>query len=83
MVTEHDNVWGDLSGFGVFALERLLKLGAAIDWTKVFWGNDSVPQAYGVNLRLFMNALRENGREALAPGLLHDNGQRFADQFIA
>jgi predicted TIM-barrel fold metal-dependent hydrolase len=83
MVTQHDNVWGDVSGFGLFALRRLLQKRAAVDWGKVFWGNDSVPFAYPLNLRIFLASLREAGAEILGPGLLHDNGREFADSFLS
>jgi len=82
MVTQHDNVWGDVSGFGVFALARLLRAGAAVDWDKVFWGNDAPAFVYAMNLRLHLAALRDAGAEALAPRLLHDNGKRFGDRFL-
>lgn len=82
MVTQHDNVWGDVSGFGLFALERLLRLGASPDWTKIFWGNDSPPFAYPMNLRLHRSALREAGAEELAPLLFHDNAKRFSASFL-
>lgn len=83
MVTQHENVWGDVSGFGLFALRRLLGHDATVDWSKVFWGNDSVPFAYPLNLRLHLAALRASGAEALAPALLHENARRFADLFLA
>jgi predicted TIM-barrel fold metal-dependent hydrolase len=83
MVTQHDNVWGDVSGFGVVALQRLLQARAAVDWGKVFWGNDSPPFAYPLNLRLLLHSLHRNGAESLAPRLLFENGQRFADSFLA
>lgn len=82
MVTQHDNVWGDVSGFGLFALRRLLRVGATVDWTKVFWGNDSPPFAYPFNLRLHLAALEEAGAMALAPGLFHDHAQRFAERCL-
>lgn len=82
MVTQHDNVWGDVSGFGLFALRRLLRAQATVDWTKVFWGNDSPPFAYPFNLRLHLAALREAGALELAPGLFHDNALRFAERFL-
>ena len=82
MVTQHDNVWGDLSGFGLFALRRLLRAEATVDWTKVFWGNDSPPFAYPFNLRLHLAALRQAGALELAPALLHDNAQRFGERFL-
>jgi len=83
MVTQHENVWADVSGFGLFALDRLLGHRAAVDWSKVFWGNDSPPFAYPLNLRLLLDGLRRNGAESLAPGLLFENGRRFADTFLA
>ncbi len=82
MVTQHDNVWGDVSGFGLFALRRLLRLEAAVDWRKVFWGNDSPPFAYPMNLRLHLDALERAGAGHLAPLLLHDNGERFGQRFL-
>ena len=82
MVTQHDNVWGDVSGFGLFALRRLLRVEATVDWTKIFWGNDSPPFAYPFNLRLHLTALRQAGAMELAPGLFHDNAQRFGERFL-
>jgi predicted TIM-barrel fold metal-dependent hydrolase len=82
MVTQHHNVWGDVSGFGLFALQRLLALDVTLDWGKVFWGNDSPPFAYPFNLRLVLHALRRAGAEHLAPALLHDNGRRFAGLYL-
>lgn len=82
MVTQHDNVWGDVSGFGLFALRRLLQTRAAVDWSKVFWGNDSVPFAYPLNLRLLLASLRQAGAEALLPSLLFENGRDFAAAFL-
>ena len=82
MVTQHDNVWGDVSGFGLFALQRLLALRATVDWSKVFWGNDSPPFAYPMNLRLHLEALEQNGAQDLATALFYDNGRRFADLFL-
>ena len=82
MVTQHDNVWGDVSGFGLFALQRLLRAGATVDWNKVFWGNDSPPFAYPFNLRLHLAALRQFDALELAPRLMHDNGRTFGEQFL-
>jgi predicted TIM-barrel fold metal-dependent hydrolase len=82
MVTQHENVWGDVSGFGLFALQRLLRVGAAVDWGKVFWGNDSPPFAYPMNLRLHLGTLHDAGAEALIPGLLYENGRRFGELFL-
>lgn len=83
MVTQHDNVWADVSGFGLFALRRLLALDATIDWRKVFWGNDSPPFAYPFNLRLHLDALERHGAQHLAPGLFRDNGRNFGQRFLA
>lgn len=83
MVTLHDNVWGDISGTGIFAVQRLLKVGAALDWTKVFWGNDSAPWAYPFNFRLLLTALSQASAEEIAPLLLYENGQRFSEQFLS
>jgi predicted TIM-barrel fold metal-dependent hydrolase len=83
MVTQHDNVWADVSGFGLFALDRLLALKATLDWRKVFWGNDSPPFAYPFNLRLHLDVLRRNGAEHLAPALFCDNGRTFGKRFLA
>jgi len=83
MMTQHDNVWGDVSGFGIFALQRLLAMEAAVDWQKVFWGNDSPPIAYPFNLRLTIEVLRREGGEHLAPALFRDNGREFGERFLA
>lgn len=82
MVTQHDNVWGDVSGFGHFALRRLLQLGVTVDWEKLFWGNDAPPFAYPFNLRLTLDTLRRHRSEQLAAGLLHDHARQFADRFL-
>ncbi len=82
MVTQHDNVYADVSGFGLFALRRLLQLGATVDWTKVFWGNDSPPFAYPFNLKLHLAALRKAEALDLAPALFYDNGRRFGESFL-
>ena len=82
MVTQHDNVYGDISGFGLFALRRLLHAGATVDWTKVFWGNDSPPFAYPFNLRLHLAALKQAEALELAPLLFHDNAQSFGERFL-
>lgn len=82
MVTQHDNVWADVSGFGLFALQRLLALKATVDWSKVFWGNDSPPFAYPFNLRLHLEALHQHGAEHLASALFRDNGRTFGERFL-
>ena len=82
MVTQPDNVWGDVSGFGLFALRRMLRLGVTVDWGKLFWGNDSPPFAYPMNLRLLTDTLRREGAEPLTERLLVENGRRFGEQFL-
>lgn len=82
MVTQHDNLWGDLSGFGHFALRRLLQLKVTVDWNKLFWGNDSPAFAYPMNLRLALQTLRQHQGEHLVEALFHDNAARFATAFL-
>ncbi|TNE91098.1 MAG: hypothetical protein EP330_06520 [Deltaproteobacteria bacterium] len=82
MISQHEHVWADLSGTGIFALQRLLA-GVAVNWNKLFWGNDSPPYAYPLNLRLLLGALDRAGASTLAPALLHDNGARFAEDALA
>lgn len=83
MATQHDNVWADVSGSGLFALERLLTARARLDWSKFFWGNDSPPWAYPINLRLLLAALDTAGARSLAPRLLVDNAARFSARHLA
>jgi predicted TIM-barrel fold metal-dependent hydrolase len=83
LLTQHDNIWGDVSGFGLFALQRWLSLGVTLDWSKVFWGNDAPFFHYPANLRLLQSALAAGDAVELAPALLHDNGAAFCDRFLA
>ncbi len=80
LLTQHDNIWGDLSGFGLFALQRWLRLGTTVDWSKMFWGNDSPFFHYPANLRLLATTLEEAGAASLLPALLADNGARFCER---
>jgi predicted TIM-barrel fold metal-dependent hydrolase len=82
MISQHDNVWGDVSGSGVFALQRLLR-GIAIDWRKLFWGNDSPPYGYPLNLQLLLRTLSDAGAPELISPLLYDTGARFADAHLS
>lgn len=80
MVSQHDNVWADLSGTGLFALQRFLQLSVALDTDKLFWGNDGPPFAYPITLRLLVQTLEQHDEvETLLPALLFDNGRTFAD----
>lgn len=82
MVSQHEHVWGDISGSGLFALQRMLRGGVAVDWSKLFWGNDGPPYAYPLNLRLLLHALAQGDASALGQALLYDNARRFADQAL-
>jgi predicted TIM-barrel fold metal-dependent hydrolase len=79
MISQHDNVWGDVSGFGLFALQRWLRLGVTVDWSKVVWGNDAPFYHYPCNLRLLMDSLDRADSLALAPDLLYKNGRTLLD----
>ena len=83
MVNQHNNVWGDLSGSGVGALKRIVQERISVDWTKIFWGNDSSPYAYPYNLNLLLHFLGEGNRMEQASLLLHDNAQRFIADFLS
>ncbi len=82
MVTQHDNVWGDISGFGILALKRIIQNKITIDWEKVFWGNDSAPQMYPFNLKLQLEILEGNGLQDVVSLVFHDNAHRFIDRFL-
>jgi predicted TIM-barrel fold metal-dependent hydrolase len=80
MVTQHENVWGDTSGSGLFALKRLLALNVEVDWKKIFWGNDSPPFAYPFNFRLHLAALQDSEHaSSLISRMFHENGRRFSE----
>lgn len=83
LVTQHDNLFGDLSGMGIFALQRWLTLGTVVDWAKVFWGNDSPFFHYPSNLRILLDVLRQHDAMDLAPGLLRDHGAAFWARHLA
>ena len=83
MINQHNNVWGDCSGFGNFALDRLLRNEVKVNWSKVFWGNDSHPKQYFTNLNIFLSTLKKHGRNDLQRKLLQANGEEFINQFIA
>lgn len=77
MVSQHDNVWGDVAGPGLTALKRILIQRIDCDWGKVFWGNDSPASCYGFNLRLLQKSLKDTARLDEQQNLLFDNGRRF------
>lgn len=82
MINQHSNVWGDISGFGHFALDRILRLEVPLDWRKIFWGNDAHPELYNVNLRLTLSKLNNAGRSDLIPYVLRDNAETFMNRYI-
>ena len=82
MVSNHDNVWGDISGFGHLALKRITKQHVELDWHKVFWGNDSAPAMYPYNLRLTLHYLDEAGLSTLSEAVFYQNAHRFIRRFI-
>jgi len=82
MVSQHENVWGDISGSGVYALKRIVKGGLPVDWSKLFWGNDSSPSCYPYNLRLLLHYLKAGDLFDSAPSLLYDNAKRFIEEFL-
>ena len=83
MVTQHDNVWGDISGPGIWALKGILKDEIAIDWHKVFWGNDSAACAYPFNLRLQYSLLENSACKRVIPYVFYKNGARFFSKFLS
>lgn len=82
MINQHENVWGDISGFGIFALKRIVQNQIAVDWTKLFWGNDSSPFYYPFNLRLLLHYIETGGLHDILPLLLRDNAQKFIEKFL-
>ena len=82
MVNQHENVWGDVSGSGAFALQRMVEERMPVDWTKLFWGNDGSPFAYPYNLNLCLNALDKGNMGHHAGQLLHDNAESFIHRFL-
>ncbi len=83
LVTQHDNIYGDLSGFGIVALTRWLQLHVAVDFDKVFWGNDALCTAYPTNLKLLHHALCRFGREGEFERLVRDNGRLFRARHLS
>lgn len=82
MVSQHENVWGDISGSGIAALRAICRDRLAVRWEKLFWGNDSPAWAYPYNLNLLLSTLRQNSLEEKASGLLYENGHSFIQRFL-
>jgi len=83
MVNQHDNVWGDISGFGLFALQRIVQNEIYVNWKKIVWGNDASPRLYPFNLRLVLHMLTQGDQQSMAPLLLHDNAIHFINRFLS
>jgi predicted TIM-barrel fold metal-dependent hydrolase len=83
MVNQHENVWGDVSGSGIGALRKIVQNRFTVDWTKLFWGNDSSPSCYPYNLRLLLHYLNETRLPELTPMLLYNNAQTFINKFLS
>ena len=83
MINQHENVWGDLSGSGAWALKRIVTDNISIDWAKLFWGNDSSPACYPYNLKLLLHYLETGNLIEVTPMLLHDNAQHFIEKFLS
>lgn len=79
MVNSHGNVWGDISGSGIGALKRIVQNQITVDWTKLFWGNDSAPGLYPVNLRSLLYYLKVGNLHDIARKLLYDNAKNFLE----
>jgi predicted TIM-barrel fold metal-dependent hydrolase len=82
MITEHQNVWADVSGSGLMALHEVLRNRMSVDFSKIFWGNDGSTATYPFSMKLTYDALNEHGLERLVPALFHDNASRFASDFL-
>ncbi|CAM4219065.1 amidohydrolase family protein [Zobellia nedashkovskayae] len=77
MIYQHDNVWGDLSGSGMFALDRILAKKVKLNWNKVFWGNDSHPKFYEKNIKIMLSILKKHKRTELTEKLFFENANKF------
>ena len=82
MINQHNNVWGDISGFGLLALKKIVQNRISIDWNKLFWGNDSSPYIYPFNLNLLLHTLKEDNISSyILPKLLYENALAFSKKF--
>jgi predicted TIM-barrel fold metal-dependent hydrolase len=81
MINQHDNAWGDISGFGLLALKKIVQNRMSVDWSKLFWGNDSSPYTYPFNLNLLLHTLKEGNSSYILPKLLYENALDFSKKF--
>ncbi|MCB9687828.1 MAG: amidohydrolase family protein [Alphaproteobacteria bacterium] len=70
MLAVHPSVRADVSGPGVRALDRWLRLQVDVDWSRVAWGNDGHPLTYPASLTLLIHTLDRHGAGGLLHGLL-------------
>ena len=82
MINSHENVWGDISGFGIIALKQIIQNKISVDWHKLFWGNDSSPLAYPYNLHLIVHHLKVGQLTKIAPFIFYHNAKKFIDDFF-
>ncbi len=82
MVSQHEHVWGDISGSGSQALRRILRSGVPLSWDKVCWGNDSHPKFYYTNLNILASTLRTEKKQHLEEQLLFDNANTFIRKYL-
>lgn len=80
MINQHNNVWGDISGFGLLALKKIMNNYIVVNWDKLFWGNDSSPYSYPYNLNILLYELNMGKRQDLIPKLLFNNANNFLQQ---
>jgi hypothetical protein len=82
LISQHEHVWGDLSGFGNAALSRILQLDIPVNLSKIFWGNDSHPKFYYTNLNILCSLLHAHQAAHLASPLLYNNAVAFIKKYM-
>jgi predicted TIM-barrel fold metal-dependent hydrolase len=82
LISQHEHVWGDVSGFGNEALSRILQLNIPVNMNKLFWGNDSHPQFYHTNLNILCSLLHTYNAGHLLMPLLNDNAVSFIHKYM-
>jgi predicted TIM-barrel fold metal-dependent hydrolase len=82
MVNQHENAWGDISGSGILALKKIVQCQITVDWTRLFWGNDSSPYNYPFNLKLLLHYIEIGKLHDTLPLLLRENAIKFIEKFL-
>lgn len=82
MITQHDNVYGDISGSGLFAIERFLRNQVAVDYNKLMWGNDSSVSCYPYNLNIVAKLLAQYHLSHYAEDLFYNNAASFCKEYL-